>query len=544
MSHIPGVSDKLQPHAGHFIEQVAYGERLIRVLVRAGWNPSYFAGAAEHAMKQGLVLSGDEANGWVLRARPPRAIANSFDIPVEVLFYCTTFRDLQARTVDTARLLATTESRSSREVVFLVTQDPDPDSKLPHIPKSNGFIPLSLDWVQAADSGALGDNALRDRIGQFLYAQDLFDQRTPVVGDRFFGRQPDLHRLRLAVLNSEHLGLLGLRKIGKTSLLRVFAKSAADGYEDREAMLLAYVDLQGLPPGAKKYEYLLWRIGSDLLRAWKIRSGMGRNVGTFRFFGSPEPPGSSEGVGPGFVRDLKKLIAAVDKAGFEPFLGIVLDEIEVLLPPLGESEDFTAGIDVLRLLRSLTQEGVPVSVIVAGANAYFAEFPRFGNADNPLLNFVTKHYLTPLTEDETRNMISSLGQRMGLRFRHEALALAFAQTGGHPFVTRQLCSAVNAIVPRGRPRDVTANDVRMVLERFVEDHSETFEQVFDGLRFYPDELFLLRELARDGQAGVEWMRGETARIRHLVGYGLVDVSQGGPRLTVPLFQDYLKRSVP
>lgn len=539
MDRVRGVSDLLQAHASHFVADVAYGDRLIRVLVRGGWAPTYFARAREHALKQGVVLTPLDADGWVVRARPPRSIANSFDIPVEVLFFCTTYRDLQARTVDTARLLGSAESRSSREVVFLVTQDPDPDSKLAHLPNTYGVIPLSLDWIQEADGGFLGENPLRDRIGRFLYAQDLFDQRTPVIDDRFFGRQPDLDRLRLAVLKSEHLGLLGLRKIGKTSLLRMFGRSANLGGREREALLLANIDLQSLPPGEKSTGYLLWRIGSELLQSWRVRSGKGRGVGTFRLFGLQEPPSNVASIGSAFMRDFRKLLASAESAGFEPFVGVVLDEIEVLLPPRESSDDAQVGVEVLRFLRGLTQEGLPVSVIVAGANAYFAEYARFGDADNPLLNFVTKYYLAPLTERETRTMVSSLGSRMGLRFAHDALGLVYAETGGHPFVTRQLCSAVNASIPRGRPRDVRIKDVRVVLEHFVEDHSETFEQVFDALRFYPDERFLLDQLARDEGSAAEWLEGESTRVRHLVGYGLISVADGRPRLTVPLFGAYL-----
>jgi hypothetical protein len=543
LSRIPGVSVVLQPHALRFSTEIAYGNRLIRVLVRDGWTLSYFASAVDHTKSLGPLLPAGGVAGWVLRARPPRAIANSFDIPVEVMFHCTTFTDLQARNVETTRLLASTESRSSREVAFLVTQDAEGDAKLRQIPNSYGVIPLSLDWLSEADSGGLGPNPIRDRIAAFLYAQDLFDQRTPAVGDRFFGRQPDLHRLQLAALNSQHLGLFGLRKIGKTSLLRTFVKSGGQAEEAKEAFLVAYIDLQSIPAGGRNLAYLLWRVGTDLLAAWRKLRRTSDGPRGLKLFGKTDPPAEGTSAGIAFVADLKKLIAGVSRVGYEPFVVVILDEIELLLPPVETLGAFEGGVDFIRLLRGLTQEGKPVSFIASGANPYFAERPRFGEEDNPLLNFVSKHYLLPLTNEEVRGMVSALGARMGLKFSFDALQVIFEQAGGHPFITRQLCSSINASVPRGRPRDITQRDAESAAHLFVTEHAEMFDQVFDALRFYPDERELLDQLVRGDAAFVhDYLNAFPTTLQHLIGYGLVRIDGDIPTLTIPLFREYLARS--
>lgn len=539
---IPGIVSAIQPFAKRYAEATKSGRGLLQVIVDSGWTLTYAADAMSIAAARQRLSRDPE--GWVLRARPPQEVAGSFDIQVEVLFYCTNFKDLQARTVETCRAFVDSDARASREVAFLVTSDDSGDEKIQQIPGSAGIVPMSWTWIASAANGGQGQKPLRARLEKFLYAQDLFDEQLPVVGARFFGRQDYLGQLTKFAQSDVHAGLFGLRKIGKTSLLQSFRQSVRDA-TDPPYVIAAYVDLQAVPFEQKDWRYLLWRIGRDFARGWQ-QSPASKHTKRFhpKYWGvSERPAGAGESADLLFDADFERLCDLVDRSGVEAHLLLILDEIELLLPPGGEERAFDGAVDFLRYFRGSAQEGRPISVFFAGANPYIAERAQLMGQENPLLNFVRKRYVAPFSEDETRRMVNGLGRRMGLRFQHEATALIFEQAGGHPYVTRQLCSAVLSALPRRRPYEVSVAEVSAIMDGFARSQHHTFEQVFESLSFYPDEQFLLRQLARGDELFVrQWARSEPRGIEHLMGYGLIAVSDHEIRLSIPLFRDYLTRT--
>lgn len=51
-------------------------------------------------------------------------------------------------------------------------------------------------------------------------------------------------------------------------------------------------------------------------------------------------------------------------------------------------------------------------------------------------------FLSTLSEEDCNAMIHSLGNRMGLHYTEESLSRIYYETGGHPYVSRQLCSLI------------------------------------------------------------------------------------------------------
>ncbi len=541
----PRVDPRLDRHAQEFYAAFPLATDLAWSIVRSGWALTFFQ-SLEDFSRQAPSIRNDAGSGrcWILRARPPREIADSFDLQVEVLFLVTDFNDLQARTVELVRKVVDADSRVSRDVSFMVIGDEGADDKIGQVPHSDGVIPLSWGWVRSASGGGQGPKPLRSRLERFMYARDLFDVQIPVVGKRFFGRQQSLQFLKRQTLLDQPVGLFGLRKIGKTSLIKAFVDESTKWTEGDPIILATHVDLQALPLGRRDWAYLLWDIGRGAAQAWGRHPAGGGLPFNPQLIGVASAPSSSE-VSTGFDQDLKWLLEAAWRRGGAAHLVIVFDEIERLVPPNKSERGVDGGIELLRYLRGLNQQGIHVSFVLAGANPYFAERSSMDGQENPLLNFVVKHYLAPLGDDEVRFMIQRIGAAMGIRFHYEAAGAVVTHGGGHPFLTRQLCSVTVKRLRSSRPLVVERSDVESALGDYSASQFHTFAQMMESLSEYPDELFLLRQLAiGDHKFVAEWAASDPVGLEHLRGYGLIEWCPSGWDFTIPLLREYVLKVTP
>ena len=421
-----------------------------------------------------------------------------------------------------------------------MTGDDRPDEKIAQIPQSDGIIPLSWAWVLNAADGILGPKPLRSRLERFLYSKDLFDVQIPVVGSRFFGRQGTLQMAKANALADQPIGLFGLRKIGKTSVLKSFIAESLKWVPGEDALIPVHMDLQALPSGRRDVSYLLWEIGRRSLRAARSHPASANAAVPARFFATESPPSAVFDVSVEFDRELRAVIDSIADRTGAAHLVLVLDEIERLVPPTSDEAPFGGAVEFLRYMRGLNQEGVTLSFILAGANPYVAEQGVLAGQENPLLNYIVKHYLPPLSRDDATLMIQRLGGMMGVKFHHDAARMIVHHTGGHPYLTRQLASVVVKGDRRERPFTVEVDAVERSLGPFSRSQHHTFQQIVDSLSHYPDEQFLLRQLARGDVAFVrDWAISDPLSLEHLEGYGLIQRIASGWDFRMPLFGDYV-----
>ncbi len=118
-------------------------------------------------------------------------------------------------------------------------------------------IPLSQEEIETGATHA----TLNELFGQWLYRRDLFNVNFPVVGRKFFGRNRDLDELKHSITDSIPVGLFGLRKVGKTSLLKELSRRARDNGD-----IYVYVDLLRVPGDVKNFSWIYWRLSLELHR--------------------------------------------------------------------------------------------------------------------------------------------------------------------------------------------------------------------------------------------------------------------------------------
>lgn len=283
---------------------------------------------------------------------------------------------------------------------------------------------------------------LQEHLGKVLGPQrNLYDRREPVF-DRlnFFGRETIVKDLLARLSNGEAIGLFGLRKIGKSSLLR-HLRSVAN-------FPVAHVDLQAGTDSLGVFE-----------RALKQWYDAARNL---KVVWEPDLNLSEDPVGK-FRSQVEVLRERSMRAGRSvPVL--LVDEIELVVPSAEDAPRVSNYMIFSRILRGLVQEG-QLGLICVGVDATINRINRFGSEQNPFYQFLQEQYLGPLTDKDCEEMVRVIGGQMKLSYSKGALESVVHASGGHPFLARQLCS-------------IAYEALKLGYLQLTPDHIKTAKRVF------------------------------------------------------------------
>jgi cold shock CspA family protein len=392
--------------------------------------------------------------------------------------------------------------------------------------------------------GQTPGSVVRTVLDQWLFRRDLYHDNFPVSGSHFFGRERQLKALFTAVNEGRHVGIFGLRKVGKTSFLwRVRDRSYAD--------LVAYVDLLVVPAAVKNCDYVYWLIGNQLAEDFKRKCPGLAPTSHFSLFGRFVEYNSLIGkpVSLLFDTDLSRLRRYLQRGDFEspPKMIILIDEVERLMPSGDRATGFEGYRDFFGYWRGQAQQYRDVVTVITGANAAIAEQPQWDGVDNPVYSFYSEEFLSALDFPECSKMISELGAGMGVRFEPVALSAIYNLTGGHPFITRRFCSRICKRRP-ARPLLVDDRGVRDSVGTFLRDDAELFDEILERLRRdFPDELELLVTIARNGDVGWNDVFQKLSQragpvINHLIGYQVIRAKADRYSIAIELLRLHITAS--
>jgi hypothetical protein len=402
-------------------------------------------------------------------------------------------------------------------------KNPGPNAHLMIIP----FAKSDLDSV--SDPLRL----FRDILADWLWGRDVFSLTAWVKGDDFFGRRPLLAELHDMIAISQPIGLFGLRKTGKTSVLQALRER-----EEAEGHAVLYIDMFEGNANERIFPWLYWTLSNELYQrakeyldrdfAWTF----GGKFVSHQKFGSLSVPDA-------FFTELKQVLKAFacQPAGSRRIV-LMLDEWEVLY-----EHDPVQTFKFLGGLRGAQQSFPSVfSLICTGANSSVSEISQIKERDNPVFGYLKPYYLPFLTEQETDEMIKLLGLRSGVKFEPEAISEVYKQAAGHPLMTRGLCAFASR---RSNKEATTAfsvgrEDVVVAARRYRQDNRHIFEEIHDRLqRDYPEELHILNDLAISRKTAVRDQRTHAGASDHLCAYQIVEESASGLRIRMKMLQDWL-----
>jgi hypothetical protein len=159
----------------------------------------------------------DSALYGLLIGKPSESISSALAIQKEILILIINFNHLQVRTIAAAKsVIDESEGRLESNIVLIVHKDPNGDMNLKNWGREQGVSVLPVLFTDGLPEGKDLERALCYE----LYSHDPFDVTGPVSNDaQFYGRRTEAQDLARKLQLGQIRSLLGIRKIGKTSVI-------------------------------------------------------------------------------------------------------------------------------------------------------------------------------------------------------------------------------------------------------------------------------------------------------------------------------------
>ncbi|GGQ13295.1 hypothetical protein [Streptomyces roseolilacinus] len=494
----------LAEHKAKFERRVTGGREFNKLLREIDAEPNRF------------VEDPRDGRRWWIYITLPRHVRETFDLHLEVLCLSASYERVEPRTLNTiAERLLEREARLDPDFAILLTPDP---AAADLVRRRRGQLAiLTVNSDELISGPPVG---LRERIAEIMITHDHYDLTLPVTEPAaFYGRRAEVATLDFALDRGQPVGIFGLRKAGKTSLLNF-----VEQHRTRLGKHAVRVDISGQT--AEQFQLALLEKCHGIVRKH------GRPVPRLMTLTRSGDPNPAVPVSTYWIRDLHALLDVLPGR-----LELFIDEIDQAWPGRSHvgAEEATAVFNSLIQLRGVIQsreaEGKEgIGIICAGVDPAIFERPLLDGRDNLLYKFARLVFLSPMSRDEMQEMVRSLGKRMGLRYRDaDTIDFLFREFGGHPLLTRKACSAA----ARKRPgQEIPWHVPLAALEEAARiqgpnsPRSEVGDVLESFTEWFGDEAAMLpllwSEDPDERTEAREWARSEPDMAAHLVSYGITD----------------------
>ncbi len=269
---------------------------------------------------------------------------------------------------------------------------------------------------------------------------------TNVVQGRldFFGRTEDIREILTSIQNHQLVGLYGIHKIGKSSLMRHIQQN-----------LIAY-HRNITPLWIEINEHI--KSACDLYL--RILEALPDEIEIF-----------SQGVisTSDFERYLKKFQQRQENKYAGHRIVLFLDEYAYLIPNSFGNGGIQNYLEVLGIFKTLYQQGRWFYFLPCGRTTALSRVGSWQEKENPFIGILQEKLLKPFTKTETDEMMKALGAKKAIEFTEAALEKIFAITGGHPQFTRILGDYISQ-QPSGE--DVRANYVEVAANNYLQNGAD------------------------------------------------------------------------
>jgi hypothetical protein len=507
----------------------------------------------EQLESAGLVLGRAEPIGmqrprrtWLLYWQPPEALCKRFDLAPEILALLTAWREAHAQDIDAAEDAIRRDHRLDRGVVLLLAQDEKAGQRLGQAIQHTGRTYLDLSFADiraAADPQRWLREMLIQRIGQ----SDLFAASRPVYGWDFIGRERELREVRGRLREGHPIGLYGLRKVGKTSLLLMLRNQFVDdAREGNMEVLPIHIDLLRLSFAEMNRTGVLRHLLLSMLEAMeRMRlppTLLGLDERLDRECLGKLDASTVEVLA---ARSLERLIDWASLEASQPAVVVFIDEYERLLG--GSRFPVADGLDIYDFMRGLVQQYPQrFNFVIAGLDRRLASRPRYGQRQNPLFNFAVDYPLAGLERHQLTKLFRKIGRRLSLHFESGALDLIWEETGGHPYLAREYGRLIDHEFPVDKRADNYVNrafalryrkDFRQRVRNSLE---EIHQALFDLDPQAPDVLRLMHVFPDDAVEALEQLKPETVDV--LRQYGILASDRSVSQLRIGCLGPWLEEN--
>lgn len=498
---------RLRRHRADFERHIPWARRLLDRLSRAG------------CVLRRLEPLDEKAAAWLLQVHLPSSLQADFGIAEELRILAVSGW-FDGRELESAQGDPTGADAVDPDLLVVANDRPDLTERLALLPGRWG---QRVPWPVAGDALA----PLRDQLRDQLPAFDLFDRRDPVQGRQLVGRRDLIADLSSRLVRGQTVGVFGLRKVGKSSLLSAVMETLDPAEPDRVgAEVRAFVislDVQGI--AVATLDALAQRLAEALRKRLEGAGLLNAPAAPGELIVSEATPQDGRPI-----EELERLLRLALARSTLPVC-IILDEYDLLFEGYGGETGFLGVERLFGLLRALAQETGRVAVAVIGRDPVFVERPLAGGFTNPMLGWVVPFWLGPLGRDEAKELLTRLGRRVGLLVGPETVETAWRWSGGHPLLHRQIGSTLLEVARKREgvspvPTDPLCEEAIGAFLNRDAVHTIVAEVKALLASRFPDALALLHDLAEVNGHGPDvaldpydgWS-GDAARV--LRNFGLV-----------------------
>ena len=384
----------------------------------------------------------------------------------------TSFEEQQQRTIRTAKdVIEASNGRLESSIVIIVHLDPDGNPKLKRWGRNLG---LSVLPVYAGACPTRPEEVER-LLAQELFSHDPFDVTGPVSDDvNFFGRRNEAHDLARKLQNGQIRSILGIRKIGKTSVINRIIDDARVHYDCYCIMLDCSRDD-------------IWALDAEQLTTALIEALRLAKESPSRY--AVVDPATKHAT---LAEAAKQLLHSV-KTSEKPVIFFV-DEVDYITPgsptaPHWKKQFNPFWRNVRAVYQEASRDSKPFSMLISGVSSKWFSVESIEGVENSALALIPEEYLSPLPRGASCAMIRKMSRSAGLSFGDEAATVIATACCDMPYWIRKACSYIHRqIEMSGRPVAVTTHQTATYVNSFIDTEGDTIAQVAIShlFRVYPE----------------------------------------------------------
>jgi hypothetical protein len=159
---------------------------------------------------------------------------------------------------------------------------------------------------------------------------------------------------------------------------------------------------------------------------------------------------------------------------------LFIDEIDLIIPEESNRENDINFYTVFSTIRGISEIDNFLFMIVQGFDSKINSTNKFAKdlPDNPVFQFFREINISGLVREESDSLIEGIGAMIGINYTEENLAQIYREAGGHPFLTRLICSALVNILKENDKIVAVSNDlIEMAVNHCLENHTDYFRYI-------------------------------------------------------------------
>lgn len=405
-------------------------------------------------------------------SRLSKRLCTTLCVDREVLILFTSYQEQQQRTIKTAReLIDDSDGRLEPTIAVIVHRDPEGNLKLKRWGRNLRLAILPI-YYEAQPSKP---EEIERLLSHELFSHDPFDVTGPVSDDEnFFGRRNEAQDLARKLQTGQIRACLGIRKIGKTSVINRIIADARANHDCYCIMLDCSRDE-------------IWRLNAEQLISGLCEGVQAAQTSDMRY-AVVEPPRSSAGI----AEAARKLLSAI-KSSSKPVI-VFVDEVDYITPGSPTASHWRNDFNPFwRNIRAIYQEaardGQAFSMLISGVSSKWFSVESVEGIENASLALIPEEYLSPLPRGASMAMIRKMARSAGLMLGDDHADVIAAACSDMPYWVRKACSYIHRQIDMSaRPVSLSRSQVAAYVDAFIENEGNTIAQVAVGhlFRVYPE----------------------------------------------------------